>query len=86
MHALLDAALGARGDAEQLDAIAEVVGGLDVGGRDGLDAFDIDGVERSAGAEGERRQKGELMRGVEAADVEGGIGFGIALLLRRRRG
>jgi len=42
MHALLDAALGARGDAEQLDAVAEIVGGLDVRGRDGLDAFDID--------------------------------------------
>jgi hypothetical protein len=55
VHALLDAALGARGDAEKLDAVAEIVSGLDIRGRDGLDAFDIDGVESSARAEGERR-------------------------------
>jgi len=64
MHALLDAALGARGDAEQLDAVAEIVGGLDVGGRDVFDALDIDRLERGAGAEGERGQKRKLVRGV----------------------
>ena len=31
VHARLDAALGLRGDAQQLDAVAQVVGRLDVG-------------------------------------------------------
>ena len=34
VHALLDAAFGPECDAEQLDAIAEIVGRLDIGGRD----------------------------------------------------
>ena len=79
MHALLDAAFGHERDAQQLDAVAEIVGGLDVGLRDALDALDVDLVEGDARAEGEARQQGELVGGVEAADVEGGIGFGVAL-------
>ena len=39
---LLDAGLGAARDAEQLDAVAELVRRLDVGGRDRRDALDID--------------------------------------------
>ena len=31
LHARLDAAVGARGDAQELDAIAHVLGRLDVG-------------------------------------------------------
>ena len=82
VHALLDAAFGHQRDAQQLDAVAEVVGGLDVRLRDALDALDVDLVEGDAGAEGEARQQGELVGGVEAADVEGGIGLGVALRLR----
>ena len=90
VHALLDAALGHERDAEQLDAVAEVVGGLDVGLRDALDALDVDLVEGDAGAERQARQQRQLVRGVEAADVEGGVGFGVALApappsARRRR-
>ena len=44
-----------------------------------LNALDVDLVEGDARAEGEARQQGELVRGVEAADVEGGIGLGVAL-------
>src|SRR5262249_57467686 len=60
----------------------EVGGGLDTGRRDALDALDIDRLEADARAEGEARKKGELMGGIEAANIEGGIGLGIALLLR----
>ncbi len=47
-----------------------------------LDALDVDLVEGDLGAEGEARQDGELVRGVEAADVEGRIGLGVAARLR----
>ena len=85
MHALLDAALGHQRHAQQLDAVAEVVGGLDVGLGDGLDALDVDLVEGDARAERQAGQQGELVGGVEAADVEGGIGLGVALGLRLRQ-
>src|SRR5680860_499078 len=45
VHALLDAAVGTEPHAKQLDAVAEVAGRLDVGGRDGLNTLHIDGVE-----------------------------------------
>ena len=79
VHALLDAAFGHQRHAQQLDAVAQVVGRLDVRLRDALDALDMDLVEGDAGAEGQAGQQGELVRRVEPADVEGGIGFGIAL-------
>ena len=82
VHALLDAALGAQRHAEQLDAVAEIAGRLDIGGRDRFDAFDIDQLEAHARAEGEAGEQRELVRRVEAADVEGGIGLGVALRLR----
>src|SRR6516165_5106899 len=82
MHTLLDAAVGARGDAEQLDAVAEIVGGFDVGRGNVLDPLDIDGVERRAHSEGERGQQRKFVRSVEAADVKGWIGLGIAAGLR----
>ena len=82
MHALLDAVFGALGDAEQFYAEPEFVGGGEIGERDRLDAFDRDRARVDAGAEGERGEDRELMRGVEAADVEGRIGLGVAELLR----
>ena len=82
MHALLDAVVGARRDAEQFDAEAEFVGGGEVGERDRLDAFDADRIGIEPHAEGQRRQDRKLVRGVEAADVEGRVGLGVAESLR----
>ena len=82
MHALLDAVVGARGDAEQLYAKTEFVGGGEVGERDRLDAFDADRIGVEPRAERQRRQDRQLVRGVEAADVEGRIGLGVAQPLR----
>ena len=82
MHALLDALLGAHGDAEQLDPVAELVGGIEILGRDRGNAFDKHRVGIDAGAEREARHDGELLRGVEALDVEGRIGLRIAEALR----
>ena len=82
MHALLDAGLGALRDAQELDAVAQFVGGFEIGERDRLDALDMDGLGIDLGAEGEAGQDRELVGGVEAADVEGRIGLGIAEPLR----
>ena len=49
---------------------------------DRLDALHVHLVEGDARAEGQAGQQGELVGGVEAADVEGGVGLGIALGLR----
>src|SRR5690606_17948503 len=68
-----------RRDTEQLDAIAELIRSIDVGVGDRLDAFDVDLVEGHARAEDEARQKRELVRGIEAADVEGRVRLRIAL-------
>ena len=67
---------------EQLDAIAEFVGGGEIGRRDRGNAFDIDRALIDLGAEGKARQDRELLRGVVAFDVEGRIGLGIAEPLR----
>ena len=82
MHALLDAGLGLHRDAEQLDAIAEFVGGREIGRRDRGDALDIDRVRIDLGAECDRGEDRKLLRGVEAFDIEGRIGLGIAQPLR----
>jgi hypothetical protein len=78
MHALLDPARGALGDPEQLDAVAEFGGGGEVGQADRLDAFDMDRLGVDFRAEGERGEDRKLVRGVEAADVEGRVGLGVA--------
>ena len=48
------------------------------------DALDVDRVRVDLGAEGERGQDRELVGRVEAVDVEGRIGLGVAELLRGR--
>jgi hypothetical protein len=55
MHPLLDTAVGEQRDAEQFDAVAKIVGGLDVRLADALDAFHVNLIERDLGAEGEAR-------------------------------
>ena len=82
MHALLDALLGLHRDAEKLDAIAELVGGFEIGGRDRRNALDIDRIGIDLGAEGEAGEDRKLLGGVVTLDVEGRIGFGIAEPLR----
>jgi hypothetical protein len=46
------------------------------------DAFDVDRVEARAAAERQGRQQRQLVRGVDAVDVEGRIGLGVAQALR----
>ena len=50
----------------------------DVGGADLGDALAVDLVARDAGVEGQRREDGGLGGGVEALDVGGRVGLGVA--------
>ena len=72
------------GDAEQLDAIAELFGILDVDRVEPGYPLDMHLVELHRNAEGDRRHDGELVGGIDAFDVEGRIGLGIAQALRSR--
>ena len=82
MHAQLYAFGCPARDAEQLDAVTELLGVADIFlGKFG-DALGIGLVQLHRDAEGDRRHDGELVRGIDAFDVEGRIGFGIAQALR----
>ena len=78
MHPLLDAGFGPHRHAKQLDAVAKLAGGIEIGERDRGDALDINRVGIDLGAESQARQDGKLLRGVVAFDIERRIGFGIA--------
>ena len=56
----------------------------DVDGVDMADAFDMDRLEIHLGAERDAGENGKLVRRVDAIDIEGRIGFGIAEALRIR--
>ena len=68
-------------DAEELDAVAEVVGRLDAGLTDRSDALDVDLVEGDPRSERQAGQQRQLVGSVEAVHVEGRVGLGVALLL-----
>ena len=82
VDAQLDAVRRAARDAEQLDAIAELLGVGDVRSAEFGDAFDVGAVELHRDAERDRREQRDLVSGVDALDVERRIGFGIAEPLR----
>ena len=82
MHAQLDAFRRALGDAQQLDAVAELFGVLDVDRIQFRDAFDVGLVELHRDAECQRGQNRDLVRGIHALDVEGRVGLGVAQALR----
>ena len=82
VYALLDACFRLHRDAQQLDAIAELGRGIEIGQRDRGNAFDIDRIGIDLGAESETCQDRELLRGVLAFDVECRIGLRIAEPLR----
>ena len=82
MHAQLDALGGALGDAQQLDAVAQLLGVADVRRLQLGDAFHVRLVELHRDAEGDGAHDGRLVRGVDAFDVEGRVGLGVAAALR----
>ena len=82
MDALFEPLLGQPRDAEQLDAVAELLGKIDVEPRDVADPLGVDPGEVDRAAEPDARQDRQLVRRIDAVDVEARIGFGIAELLR----
>ncbi len=86
MDPQLDPLLGLAGDAQVLDAVAELRGIADVLGGDGGDPLGVDLVVLEGDAEGDGSQDGELVGGVDALDVQGGIGLGVAAALGLRQG
>ena len=82
MHAQLDAPGRAPRDAQQLDAVAQFLGVADVLPGELRDAFGVGTVELHRDAEADRRDDGELVRGIDAFDVEGRIGLRVAQALR----
>ena len=82
MHAQLDAFGRAPGDTEQLDAIAELFGVLDVDRIEPADPLDVGVLELHRIAEGDRAHDRHLVRRVDAFDVEGRVGLGIPQALR----
>lgn len=63
------------------DAVAQLLGVLDVGGGQLGNAFHIGLVKLHRNAKGNRAHQGRLVRGVHAFDVKGGVGLGIAQTL-----
>ncbi len=82
MHPLLETLLGKPRDAKEFDAVAELLGKIDVEPGDVADALGIDAGEVDRAAKAEARQDRELVRGVDAVDIEARIGLGVAELLR----
>ena len=82
MHPRLDPRLGLPRDAQQLDPIAKFRRERDVERGDRADALDMHSVERHRPAERQRRQDRQLVRRIDAVDVEARIGLGVAKPLR----
>ena len=66
-------------DAEQLHAVAELLGVADVGLLHLRDALDVGVVEAHRDAEGDGRHESQLVGGVDSLDVEGRVGLGVAV-------
>ena len=81
MHADVDAGVGIAGDAEQLNGVAELAGLGDVLGADGTDTLLVNIVGGNAGAKTDGGEDCRLAGGIEAVDVGGRVGLGIALCL-----
>ena len=85
MDTLHQASLVAAGNAEQLDAIAELVGKGNIERADMADSLDVDRAKVDAAAECETGKNGELVSSIDTIDVERRIGLGIAQSLRLRQ-
>ena len=65
-------------DGQQFDTVSELARKFDVDGGDFRDTFNIYIPEIDSHTEGQGSQNGNLVGGVVALDVQGGISFGIA--------
>ena len=79
MHPRLDGAAGfGHGDGQGLDGVAQFGGVTKVLRGQAADALGVNGVVGDGAMEGEAAQYGQLVGGVDALNVVGGIRFGVA--------
>ena len=82
MHAGLASRLRPAGDGQVLNAVAQFLGVLQVLRRDVRDAFRVHPGKLKVRVKSQRRQDGQLVGGVNALHIKGGVGFGKAQFLR----
>ena len=82
MHAQFDPFRSAPGNTQELDAVPQLFGMLDIGGIEFGDPFDVGLVELHRVAKGNRAHDGQLVRSIDSFDIEGRIGFGVSQALR----
>ena len=73
---VLEVALG-----QELDGVAQLGGKVDVDGVNAADAASLDAGERHGHAIRDLGEDGQLVGGVGAIDVEGGVGLGVSRVL-----
>ena len=81
MHADLNLVAVLRDDRKELYAVAEVCRVLYVDACEVADALHLDARELRMEAIGKGPEDAGLVGGIEAVDVEGGVGFGVAKTL-----
>src|SRR5690606_2997261 len=81
VHTQLDTAFGAARHSQVLDAVAQRLGVVHVGCGQFGNAFGVGLIELQRDAEGDGRQNGQLVGGVDAFHVEGRVGLGVAQCL-----
>ena len=82
MDALLEPLLGQPRNTEKLDAVAELLGKVDVEPRYVADPLGVNSGEVDRATKPDASENGELVRRIDAVDVKARIGFGITELLR----
>ncbi len=76
VHPRLHRVAAMLADGQQLDAVAELAGELDVERGDGRNSLDVDVVEIDLHAVGQRSEDGQFVRRVQAFDIQRRIGLG----------
>src|SRR5690349_16446728 len=82
MHAGLDATAVALGVSDELDGVTELAGVAEVDGLDALDPLAVDVRRPDTDLVGDGPEDRQLVRGVEAFDVVGGVGLRVTCRLR----
>ncbi|MNS93113.1 hypothetical protein D3C72_1272690 [compost metagenome] len=77
VYAQLDTFGSAAGHTQVLDAVAQGLGIIHVSSGQLGDAFGVGLVELQRDAESDRSQDGQLVRGIDAFNVESRVGFGV---------
>ena len=78
MNAQLQALIGALGDTQVLDHVAQIIGLLDIFRGNPRNTFGKGFLKLERHAVGNRGQNRQLVRGVDTFYIKRGVGFGVA--------